>query len=303
MSKPKENTAEAEASADATTDAPAEKDTGPKLLGGPNRKRLIWVGVITALVWAFTIQTGSRILMIVVGVLTVLLIGVILWAFRMTRKQQRVVDLLKGSQASPEARKTALAELDARKDASSPTNLFARAQLMAPDDPAGALKLLNSVELKQFHPQMQDDVSLLKMQLCIGLGRTADARKHADTINLDNPSRAEMRPMAGSMVAEVWARTGKSKDALALLETIVPKGEGKEQIAIQCGVARVFARFAAGQRQAARKELVALADDDPNHLARFVLPQFKVHPELQKLARSVLNQHPAARAKMKVQAR
>ena len=39
----------------------------------------------------------------------------------------------------------------------------------------------------------------------------------------------------------------------------------------------------------------ALADEDVNHLSRFLAPQFRVHPELQKLARKVYEQHPAAR--------
>ena len=63
----------------------------------------------------------------------------------------------------------------------------------------------------------------------------------------------------------------------------------------------MFAKFAANQRGAARTELSALADEDLNHLGRFVAPQFRVHPELQKLARSVFEQHPSARKQGKVQ--
>jgi ferredoxin len=71
---------------------------------------------------------------------------------------------------------------------------------------------------------MQDDVALLKTQLLLSFGRTADARKCADSMNLDNPARKEVRALAASIVAEAWARTGKSKDALALLDSIeVPK--------------------------------------------------------------------------------
>ena len=114
-------------------------------------------------------------------------------------------------------------------------------------------------------------------------------------MNLDNPQRKEIRPLAATIVAEAWARTGKPKEALALLDTIELPKKDAEQIAMQARVARVFARFAANQRGPARAELVALADDDVNQLGRFVLPQFRVHPELQKLARSVFEQHPSAR--------
>ena len=273
--------------------------TGPAVVGGMNRKRMLWIGGITAAVWAFAINTGSTVFMIIVGVLTLALIAVLLYSFRVLGKQRKVVALLQGSTASPEARRDALAALSDSKDSGSPTHIFARAQLLAADDPAAALKLLDTVELKAFPPAMQDDVSLLKVQLCLGIGRTAEARKSADLINLANPGRAEIRPMASAIVAEAWARTGKSKEALALLDSIELPADNAEQIAIQARVARVFARFAAGQRGAARNELGALAKTDPNHLGRFVMPQFRAHPELQKLARSVLQGHPSARQHVK----
>ncbi|MDB4956763.1 MAG: hypothetical protein JWO36_4332 [Myxococcales bacterium] len=269
--------------------------------GGIPKKTLIWVAVITIAVWAFAISTGSTVLMIVVGALTALLIGVLLWAFRMIRKQRGVIGLLQGAAASPEARRDALARLTEGKDANSPTNLFARAQLLAADDPKAALALLEPVDLKTFHAAMQDDVSLLKTQLYLNLGRTADARKTADTMNLDNPARKEIRPLAASIVAEALARTGKPKEALALLDSIETPKKDAEQIMLQARIARVFARFAANQRGAARTELTALADEDVNHLGRFILPQFRVHPELQKLARRVLETHPSARRQIKTQ--
>lgn len=281
--------------------AAPEPPKTPSVVSAIGKKRLIWILVIVAAVWAFAINTGSVIFMSIVGALTLVLLVLLFLGYRMLRKQRRVVELLQGSVASPEARRDALAKLNERKDADAPVNLFARAQLMAADDPGAALKLLDSVELKTFPAQMQDDVSLLRLQLCLGTGRTQEARKSADLINLDNPQRAEIKPMASALVAEAWARTGKSREALKLLDSIELPKQNREQIEIQARVARIFARFAAGQRGAARNELGALANEDPNHLGRFVMPQFKVHPELQKLARSVLQSHPAARQHIKVQ--
>jgi len=87
------------------------------------------------------------------------------------------------------------------------------------------------------------------------------------------------------------------------LDTIeLPKADA-QQIGLQARVARVFAKFASNQRGPARTELQQLANQDLNHLGRFLLPQFRVHPELQKLARSVLEQHPASRSMAKQQAR
>ncbi|HSD87165.1 MAG TPA: hypothetical protein VLB44_06605 [Kofleriaceae bacterium] len=265
------------------------------------RKTLYWIAGITIAVWAFAISTGSTVFMIIVGALTAVLAFVLLRAFMFIKKQRGVVDILQGATSSPEARKEALAKLEQGKDASSPTNVFARAQLMAGDDSKAALALLDTVPLKTYPPGMQDDVSLLRTQLYLGLGRTADARKAADTINLDNPERKQARPLAASIVAEAWARTGKPKEALALLETMETPAKDAEQIMIQARVAKVFARFAANQRGLARNELNALADADVNLLGRFLDPRFRVHPELQKLARQVLEKNPAARKMMKVQ--
>jgi hypothetical protein len=234
-------------------------------------------------------------------VLTLVLAGVLIWALRTLKKQRGLVSLLQGATASSEARQDALAKLTDRKDASSPTNTFLRAQLVASDDPKAALALLEPIELKTFPAAMQDDVSLLKTQLYLGTGRTQDARKCADVMNLDNPSRKEIRPLAASIVAEAWARTGKPKEALALLDSIELPKKDAAQIEIQSRVARVFAKFAANQRGPAKAELTALADEDVNHLGRFLSPQFRVHPELQKLARRVLETHPAARKMAKSQ--
>ena len=272
-------------------------------MGGIKKKTLITIAVVTIAVWAFAVQTGSTALMIVVAVLTALLLGVIGWALLQLRKQRGLVGLLRGAADSPEARRDALAKLDAQKDANTPVNVFARAQLMSADDPKAALKLLESVGIAKFHAAMQDDVALLLAQLYLGTGRTQDARKAADTINIDNPERKEIRAMAAAIVSEAWARTGKPKEALALLDTIELPKKDSAQIATQIRVVRVFAKFAANQRGPARTELQQLADEDVNNLGRFLMPQFRVHPELQKLARAVLEQHPQARAMSKQQAR
>lgn len=278
-------------SAEPAPDAPAAAPS----LGGIKRKNLIIIAVVTALVWAFTLNTGSTVLLIIVAVLTAALLGVLVWAFRMIRKQQGMIRLMQGATTSAEARRDAIARLAEAKDAATPANVFARAQLLASDDPKGALAMIERIELRTFPAAMQDDVALLKTQLYLGFGRTADARKVADTMNLDNPQRKEVRALAASIVAEAWARTGKSKEALTLLDSIEVPRQNEEQIRLQMRVARVFARFAGGARQAARTELSALASDDLNHLSRFLAPQFRVHPELQKLARAVLEAHPGAR--------
>src|SRR5207248_665031 len=125
-------------------------------------------------------HTGSTVVLSIVGGLTALVAAVMLWAWRMIRKQRGLVNLLQGAAESPEARRSALAKLNEAKDANAPTNVFARAQLLAQDDPKGALAMLESVAMKSYPAAMQDDVALLETQLFLSLGRTQDARKTAD---------------------------------------------------------------------------------------------------------------------------
>jgi hypothetical protein len=281
----------------APTDAPAVPQPAiPK-------KTYLYIALVLGALWGFAIYTGSLVVEIIVGVLTVVVAGLLIYALRMVKRQRELVGTLQGATQSPEARREALAKLEAGKDANDPTNLFARAQLMAQDDPKAALAVLDKQELSKYPAAMQDDVAILKTQLLLGMGRTQDARKVAETINLDNPSRKEIRPMAAVIVAEAFARTGKPKEALALVDSVEPPKKDAEQILVQARVVKVFAKFAMNQRPAARAELVSLADDDVNYLGRFLMPQFKVHPELQKLARQVLEANPASRRVIKGQQR
>lgn len=259
-------------------------------MGGLKKKHLIITGVVTAAVWAFAIQTGSVIFMIIVGVLTLLLAAILIWALRMNRKQMGLVNLLQSATQSPEQRRAVLAQLEASKDANDLTHVFLRAQLLAAEDPKRALELLEAHDVKKFQPQMQDDVAILRSQLYLNFGRPKDARPLVDRVNVDSTQRAEMRGLMVSVVAQAWARTGRHVDAAALIDTVDLTKEQNEEVRIQLMVARVFARFAAGKRGPAKDDLKALANLDVNHLGRILAPQLRVHPELQRLAREVAEQ-------------
>jgi hypothetical protein len=263
-------------------------------VGGFRRKNVIIIAVVAIAVWAFAIQTGSVIAMGIVGGLTLVLLGLLFWAFRLMKKQKSLNALLEGAVSSPEARREALAKLESAKDANEIPNVFARAQLAAADDPARALEMLERIELKTVPPQMQDDFAYLRAQLCLNFGRTKDARPLADWINVDNPQRKEQRGMLAGVVGEAWARTGKHQDALKLLDTIDFAAE-KDEVRFQLQVARAFALFAGGKSKAAKEELERIAAPDVNRLGRFVAPQFKVHPNLQRLAREVAQANPQMR--------
>jgi hypothetical protein len=284
-----------------TTQEPTAAPSDPVAnAGGLKRKNLVIIGVVTLAVWAFSIQTGSVIMMSITGVLTLVLIGVLFWAFRMLRKQRNLSSLLQGAVNSPEARREAIAKLAADKNANDITHVFARAQLLAADDPAAALKMLEPINIKTVPAQMQDDVAILRAQLLLNFGRPKEARPMADLINVDSPQRKDARGMIAAIVAEAWARTGKHEAALALVDTVTLAKE-TEQTRAQLMTARAFAKFASGKRTAAREELEALAEIDINHLGKFVMPQFRVHPDLQKLARAVVEKNPQMRKMAKAQ--
>ncbi len=262
---------------------------------GFRAKNLIIIGLVTAVVWAVAIASESLIALIVVGVLTVLLAALLFWAWRMFSKQKSLANLLQGATASPEARREALAALDAQKDSKELTHVFARAQLVAADDPAAALAMLEPIDLKKVPPAMQDDFALLRAQLLLNFGRAKAARPLVDRINVDNPQRKEARGMMVAVVAETWARTGQPKEALELLDSEDASSQENDQVRAQLLMARAFARFATGKKGAAREALRTLSSIDVNLLGRFLMPQFRVHPGLQRLAREIAQKHPDAR--------
>ena len=101
--------------------------------------------------------------------------------------------------------------------------------------------------------------------------------------------------MMAAVVAEAWARTGKHKEALDLLQTIKPEDPDFGQAKVPLLFARIYAAFASGQRDTVKRDLHALIKQDMNLLGRFVMPKAKVHPELQKLAKEALQRDPDVR--------
>jgi hypothetical protein len=280
----------------------ATQPTPPKqpatLLGFPRRNVLIVVGVLIV-AWLFALDSRSLFLQIVMAIITGLLIFAGWWAYKFSKKQKGLMSLLEGATQSKDARREAIDKLSKDKDAKDPLNIFARAQLEAADDPEQALQTIESIELKEFPAQIQDDVCLLRSQLYLSFGRYKDALPLAERIDLKNTQRKEMLGMMVAIVGEVKARAGKPAEALKLLE-MVDFNKEKEETRTQLLIARIFARFSTNQ--GVRRDLEDLAAINPNHLARFILPRFKVHPDLQKQARSVAEKNPTIQKMAKAQA-
>lgn len=264
-----------------TSETPATEVAPPQ--SGIRKKNLIIIGLVFAAFWALAVASGSYIVMGVVGVLTLIAAVFAFWAWRQIRRHNQLAGVMQRAGDSPEARRHALATLAADKNANDVTNVIARAQLLAADEPSQALAMLEPIELKSVPANMQDDFALLKSQLLLSFGRAKQARPLVDWVNLDNPQRKEMRPMMAAIVGETWARTGAAKEAHELLGSIDPQAAGDAGTLLL--IARVFASFAVGKKGLTRAGLDQLVSMDPNLLGRFLAPQSQVHPGLQRLAR------------------
>ncbi len=262
------------------SDAPAQAQEA-----GFKKTNLLIIAIVFALLWGMAITSGSVIFMSIVGVLTLLAAGAALWVWRQVRRHRDLANVLQGAASSPEARRAALAKLEADPKSSNLINLIARAQLLAGDDPNAALSLLEPVDLKAVPANMQDDFALLKSQLLLSFGRAKQARPLADWVNLDNPQRKEMRPIMAAIVAETWARTGSARDANTLLDSVNDADASKSDAVAPLLIARVYACFSADKKGLTRSALKELAAIDPNLLGRFITPQSRTHPGLARLAR------------------
>jgi hypothetical protein len=284
---------------------PAKPSTAaPPVAPGLQWKNLAVVGGVLAVLWLIAFATTGYIMKIVAGVLTLVVVGLLLYVFRWARKQREMMELLQGAQASPQARKEALAKLAAKEGADKDVmNAIARAQLEAQEDPDKALATLEGVDLKKVPAPMADDVRAFRAQLYLMGGRAREARELADEIKLSNASAAESRGMMAATVAEAWARTGKHKEALDLLQTIKPEDPDYANARVPLLFARIYASFAAAQRENVKRDMGALLKQDINLLGRFVAPKAKVPLELQKLARDVLQRSPEVRKMMQKQSR
>jgi tetratricopeptide (TPR) repeat protein len=293
-----------------STPAPARNSSPPAPAAPPQMQGLQWrnVGIIGAAVgvlWITAFATNSKAFIIVVAVITVVVAGALVWIYRWAKKQRNLMELLQNANASPEARREALAKLKAAPDANKDVmNAIAQAQLQAQDNkPDEALAILEKVDLKKVPAPMADDVRAFRAQLYLVKNRSREARDLADEIKPSNGATPEARGMLAATVAEAWARTGKHSEALELLTTIKPDDPDYGQARVPLLYARIFASFAAGKRDDVRKDMTSLVRQDANLLARFLAPQIKVPLELQKMARDVAMKDPTVQKMAKKQQR
>lgn len=265
-------------------------DAGMPLL---NKRGLTTVAGVTVLVWITAAMTGSKIVLGLVGVLTLALAGLLFWAWRQAKKQNAMMQLLQQAQGSPEARQAALAQLAAQDPKGADViGQLAKAQIEAQENPDKALETLQNTDLSKVPAEAADQVRTFRAQLLLLKNRTREARDLADQINVPSTGPKPARAMMASVVAEAWARSGRHTEALVLLEDLKPEDPELEQMRPMLLYARIFANFAAGKKERSKKDMKALMEQDMNLLGRFVNPGPGIHIELRQIAAEVLQTHP-----------
>jgi hypothetical protein len=217
----------------------------------------------------------------VMGVLTLAVLGLGLYVFRLTRKQREILDIMKAAQGE-EGRRGAIERLAEGSDKDA-MKALARAQLLAQEDPHKALEALEAIDIDKAPAVVQDEVRSQRAMMYLFMNRPKDARPLVDQIKIDRQSEAKIKAKYAAVVAETFARTGNPTEAKKLLEEYkADDPTWAAEVGPLLYRAQVYTYMATKNRGLAKKALDALIAVDPNMVAPFV--QKNVKPEMQKLA-------------------
>lgn len=226
---------------------------------------------------------------VVVGTLTAAALGLGLYIFRMTRKSAALIEILRDAK-DPESRKLALQRLQAQQsdEGKDAMNALAQAQLLAQDSPQKAIAVLEKVNLEKAPAMVADDIRANLGLFYLSQGRAKEARKLADAIRLDRQPQAKAKAMYAAVMAEAFARTGASGEAMKLLETYSPDDATYGEVQLLLHRARVYAAVQEKKRGLAKRSLETLVSESPEIVQQLAFMERR--PEINKLAKQVLGQ-------------
>lgn len=287
----------------------ARSGAQPELLGQDALKKLIirlsipivgaWLvgGLIAGVSYSSTAKT---IALAVPAVITVVLVGIVVWALRQARRARGVASILSKVE-SAEDRKAALAELETQYKKKDPAAIFARAQLELQEDPKKALATLESIDLGKVMAPIADEARAQRAMIHLMLGEVSPARQLADGIELTRHQEPKVRAMMASVIAEAWARSGQAKKAMDTLALFDPEDAEYEQLRPQLWRALAYAYAHTSNTKGMRRALRKLMEQDVRLLGSFLTK--KTHPLLQKEAKKLVEQSGMAPRKMMIQRR
>lgn len=263
---------------------------------------LLVIWIICAMIAGFAASSLVKSLALgVPGALTLAAVGLLVWLVRQAKKAQGVAGILSKGTETKEGRQAAIAELEAKYKGSDPTAVFARAQLVAQEDPRKALEVLESINLSKVMASVADEARGQRAMLHLMLGEVSPARDLVDGIQLSRHSDARSRAMLAAVVAEAWARSGQAKRAVDTLSVINAEDPELAQLRPQILRAQAYAFAYADDMKGARRALRKLGDQDPRLLGGFVAK--KTHPLLQREAKKLLEQSGAVQRRVQMQRR
>ncbi len=194
-------------------------DQVPDPLAPENLKKVgLRLGIGAVVVWGVAAAIGHPAAFAVAGAVTLLVVGVLVWAWRFTTRTKAVTEILKSANTD-EGRKQAMDRLKTEFKEGDPAATFAKAQLQLQEDPRGALETLETIKLDRVMASVADEARSQRAMIHLILGETDKARPLADGIDLSRHKEARVRATMASVIGEAWARSGQAKRAIDLLET------------------------------------------------------------------------------------
>lgn len=277
----------------------AELGKGPERPPVDLKKIYLRVAIVAAVVWliALMIPGGGWVPKAVAGGATVAAIAVMIWLDRWVKKTQKLGELLKSADTE-EGRKQALERIDSEFKKGDTQAILAKAQLQMQDDPRGALKTLERINVDKELAPVAGQVRAMRAMLHLTLGETAEARALADKLELGKQQEPKTRVMFATVAGEAWARTGAGKKALDTLELFNPDAPENAEMRAQMWRARAFAYAAVNDTKGISRALKKLADINPHLLGMFLPPQKKIHPLLEREAKQMVQRLGIVQRKM-----
>jgi hypothetical protein len=131
-------------------------------------------GIPLVLLWIGAFVLHGWIPKAVMGVLTLALAGLLLWAVRYAKKSRRVAEIVREVGDTAEARKDAIAKLETDFKKDDTAAVFAKAQLQLQENPREALKTLETIKLDKVLSPVADETRAQRAMIHLILGETDD---------------------------------------------------------------------------------------------------------------------------------
>ncbi len=277
-------------------------------LSKENLKKMgLRLGIGAVILWGIAIAIPTWIPKAVAGVLTVVVVGVVVWGLRFATKSKAVADIVKGADTA-EARKEALEKLDADFKEGDTAATFAKAQLQMQEDPQKALRTLETINLDKVMAPVADEARSQRAMIHLMLGETDKARVLADKIDLSRHKEPKVRATLAAVIGEAWARSGAAKKAVELLETFDAEDDAYVDLRPQMYRSLAFAYAWSNKTKAMRTILRKMKGINVQLLMGFITKKKNpsgvnprgIHPMLEKEAFDMVMKSGAVPRKMQV---